>query len=323
MKVALTHNLKRSPDEAEAEFDTPETIQALCAAVAAAGHQAIPVEVTGPPAEWMRRLQDCRPDVVLNTAEGTSGTARTAFFPALFAALNLRFTGSDARTQMLTQDKHLTKLRVAAEGVPVARGDFHTARLPGPADFVAPVVIKPNFEGSSKGITAASVVTEPAQLAVAVARALAAYPDGVLVEEYIPGTDVTVGFFEGLGREILTPCSYVIAPEWANCHRLYDFRLKNIAPDAAVQVACPARVSADALAQVRTSARKAVRALGLRGVARLDFRVHDDGRVFFVEVNATPSLEPGSSIFSALQAEGVDFHGAIRHLIDQACHPRP
>jgi D-alanine-D-alanine ligase len=183
------------------------------------------------------------------------------------------------------------------------------------------VIIKPNFEGSSKGITEASVVTDPAQLAAAVRRAAAAYPDGVVVEEFIGGTDVTVGYFAGLDPEILTPCSYVIAPEWANRHGLYDYRLKNLAPDEAVQVACPALVSERARSVVRERARRAVGALGLRGLARLDFRVRDDGEVFFVEANATPSLEPGSSLFFALRAAGLDFSAAIGHLLARAARP--
>lgn len=317
MKVALTHNLKRTADEAEAEFDTPETIAALGAVVRGAGHEFLPVEVGGPPEEWIATLRHARPDVVLNTAEGRSGTARTALYPAVFDALGLRYTGSDGRVQLITQDKHLTKQVVAAASVRVVPGCFlrEVACLPEPRGAV---IVKPNFEGSSKGIPDDSVVTVPARLAPVVARVLAAYPDGVLVEDYVPGTDVAVGFVEGLGSELLTPCSYVVDPAWANRHRLYDFRLKNEAPDAAVGVACPARVPAAAAAAARAQARLAVRALGIRGIARLDFRVSDAGEVYFIEANATPSLEPGSSIFVASQREGFDFAAVISHLLRHA-----
>lgn len=318
MRVALTHNLKRSTDEAEAEFDTPETVQALCRAIAAAGHEAIPVEVNGSVEAWLPRLRDARADVVLNTAEGAHGPGRTALFPGVFESLRLKYTGSDARSQIITQDKHLTKLCVADAGVVVCPGVFLSGPPDGQALPAAPAIVKPNFEGSSKGITEASVAADSVELAAVAAKALRDYPAGVLIEEFVPGTDVAVGFLEGFTPEILTPCSYLIAPEWANRHRLYDFRLKNIAPDEAVQVACPARVPARALERVRASAARAVRALGLRGVARLDFRVRDDGEVFFIEANATPSLEPGSSIFVALQSVGLDFTGAIRHLINHA-----
>jgi D-alanine-D-alanine ligase len=323
MRVALTHNLKRTASEAEAEFDTPETIQALCHALKLAGHEVAPIEVTGSIAKWLPQLCASQPDVVLNTAEGSRGTARAAFFPALFDSMQLSYTGSNARAQTLTQDKHLTKQLVAAAGVAVCPGVLVTSLRFDPAIPPCPVIIKPNFEGSSKGITEASVVTDPRQLDDAVARAMRNYPDGILIEEYVPGTDVTVGFLEGLKPEILTPCSYDIAPEWGNRHRLYDYRLKNLAPDEAVQVACPARVPERALALVRHSAERSVRALGLRGVARIDFRVRDDGEVFFVEANATPSLEPSSSLFVAARATGIEFAGAICHLVDHAFRSRP
>jgi D-alanine-D-alanine ligase len=318
MKIALTHNLKRTADEAQAEFDTPETIAALCRVIVAAGHEVAPVEVSGTLESWIAALREVRPGLVLNTAEGSQGPARTALYPGLFDALGLRYTGSDARVQLITQDKQLTKSVVAAEGVHVVPGFFRREVQRDLPDWCGSVIVKPNFEGSSKGITADSVVTEPGALKPTLDRVLRAYPDGVIVEDYVPGTDVAVGFIEGLGPEILIPCSYVIDPTWENPHRLYDFRLKNIAPDEAVAVACPAQVPAEVLPRLQEQARRAVRALGLRGIARLDFRVRDDGEVFFIEANATPSLEPGSSLFVASQREGFDFAAVIAHLIRHA-----
>lgn len=318
MKVALTHNLKRTTAEEQAEFDTPETIAALCGAIAAAGHEAVPIEVSGPLEAWIARLRETRPDLVLNTAEGAQGTARTSLYPGVFDALGFRYTGSGARAQMITQDKQLTKQIVRSAGVPIVPGDFVRDGRDELPPWRGSVILKPNFEGSSKGITEDSVVVEPRALPDAIVELLRSYPDGVLVEDYVPGTDVAVGFVEGLGSEVLTPCSYVVDPAWANRHRLYDFRLKNLAPDEAVGVACPAGIPEDALRAVREHARRAVHALGLRGIARLDFRVRDDGEPFFIEANATPSLEPGSSIFVATRIEGFEFAQVIAHLIRHA-----
>jgi D-alanine-D-alanine ligase len=207
---------------------------------------------------------------------------------------------------------------VATEGVHVVPGYFVRARHRELPAWRSTVIVKPNFEGSSKGITSDSVVTTSAALAPTIDRVLRSYPDGVLVEDYVPGTDVAVGFIEGFTPEILTPCSYVIDPTWENPHRLYDFRLKNVAPDEAVAVACPARIPEQFLPRLQEQALRAVRALGVRGIARLDFRVRDDGEVFFIEANATPSLEPGSSLFVASQRAGFDFAAVIAHLIQHA-----
>jgi D-alanine-D-alanine ligase len=178
--------------------------------------------------------------------------------------------------------------------------------------------VKPNFEGSSKGISEQSVVAERGGLEAALAAGLALYPEGILVEQFIPGTDVTVGFVERQDPEILTPCSYEIAAAWMNRYRIYDYRLKNVAPDEVVQPVCPARVPPEIRQVVARHAQSAVKALGLRGLARLDFRVRDDGAVFFVEANATPSLEPGSSIFIAARVAGRSYGEVIAHLISHA-----
>ena len=104
----------------------------------------------------------------------------------------------------------------------------------------------------------------------------------------------------------------------ANTVVTVDYTLKNEAPDDALTIACPAKISAKALHEVRQGARRVVRALGIRNVGRVDFRVRDDGTVFFLEANATPSLESGSSIFVAAEQLGLDYVGAIKHIVDQA-----
>src|SRR5437899_1938876 len=109
MRIALTHNLKITGVPEEAEFDSPETIDAIAQALERAGHEVERVEVSGPASRVIARLEALGPDLIFNTAEGHKGKTREAFYPALFDELGFPFTGSDAHTLMLTLDKWLTK----------------------------------------------------------------------------------------------------------------------------------------------------------------------------------------------------------------------
>ena len=84
MRIALTHNLRLSDSEEEAEFDTEETVNALAAAIERLGHRVEKMEVSGPASRTVARLEAFSPDLIFNTAEGRRGRFREAFFPALF-----------------------------------------------------------------------------------------------------------------------------------------------------------------------------------------------------------------------------------------------
>ncbi|MGH7440959.1 MAG: D-alanine--D-alanine ligase family protein, partial [Polyangiaceae bacterium] len=161
MRIALTHNLRISSSEEEAEFDTRETIGAIAGALERAGHRVEPFDVTGPASLLVTRLEAFAPDIAFNLAEGHRGKTRRAFYPALFEELGIPSTGSDAYTLCVTLDKALTKKQLAGWGVPSPRGRFvtrATLKNGGLDELPFPVIVKPNFEGSSKGIGQDNVV---------------------------------------------------------------------------------------------------------------------------------------------------------------------
>src|SRR5947207_4229925 len=158
MRIAFTHNLRLSDSEDEAEFDSAETVDAIAAGLVAGGHEIEKIEVTGPASRLAERLESYGPDLIFNTAEGRRGRAREAFYPALFEELGFPYTGSDAYVMTVTLDKWLTKLMLGAQGIDTPRGrlvvpdDLRRLREVGAMGLAYPVIVKPNYEGSSKGI---------------------------------------------------------------------------------------------------------------------------------------------------------------------------
>ncbi len=290
MRIALTHNLRLTDSEDEAEFDSRETIDALCSAMERLGHRVERIEVSGPASRTAARLEAYAPDLVFNTAEGRRGRFREAFYPALFDELGFPYTGSDAWVLAVTLDKSLTKLVLREHGVVSPKGQFienlPELKLDG---WRFPVIVKPNFEGSSKGITQDSVVEDRHRLRALVEKQLARFPAGVLVEEFIPGKDLTVAFLERC------------APEREG-----------------VNVRCPAQFPSWVLERAQDMARRAYKALGVRDLGRIDFRVVDDGQVYFIEINALPSLEPGAGIYAAAGLEGLHTDAVLGKVVESA-----
>ncbi|HVI02826.1 MAG TPA: D-alanine--D-alanine ligase [Enhygromyxa sp.] len=309
MLIALTHNLQLdSSDEDEAEFDRPETIAFLVDQLRALGHEVEPIEVGGPIEATISRLRSLAPDLVFNTAEGRRGRVREGLWPSIFEELGLAYTGSDAFACVLTLDKRLSKRLAAAEGVPTPQAQL-VERL-ADLDFesvIFPAIVKPNFEGSSKGIAGDCVVTSRARLEAKVATMLGRYPEGVLVERFIAGRDLTVPWVAGLAREtggVLPVAEYRFdAPTIAGEPVIYDFNLKQIARDS-VHVRVPAQIEPEQAAALIRLTQKIVKTFGLRDFGRCDFRLDEDGEIHFLEVNALPSLEPGSSLWASAAAVG-------------------
>ncbi len=252
MKVAFTHNLRLTDireTEKEAEYDSAETVSAIAAALETAGHEVEKLEVSGPAGNLLERLEQIDPDIIFNTAEGSSGRMREAFYPSLFEELGIPYTGSDAYTNAITLDKWLTKLVIQRANIDTARGLLVTPRnfedvIERGLGLAFPVIVKPNHEGSSKGIynsdlarglLGSSVVKEPREIGPALKAALRQYPDGVLVEEYIEGIDIALGYIDGVGHDdgLLTPVEVLYestASERGAAFNIYDYRLKNLEP---------------------------------------------------------------------------------------------
>ena len=327
MKIAFTHNLRLTDSEEEAEFDTAETVDAIAGGLRAGGHEVEKIEVTGPASHLAARIESFAPDLIFNTAEGRRGRTREAFYPALFEELGFPYTGSDAYVMTVTLDKWLTKLMLGAQGIDTPRArlvvadDLRRSRETGAAGLAFPVIVKPNYEGSSKGIGDDAVVRDPKALADMLPRVLRKYPTGVLLEEFIAGTDVTVPFIEGVGHEpddgVLLPVDYVVDPNARSKFNIYDYRLKS-SEASRVQVRCPPDLPRDMTARLRALSRTALRTLGVRDLARVDFRIGEDGRIYLLEVNALPSLERGASLFAAAVREGLDYEAALGAIVASA-----
>ncbi len=325
MRIAYTHNLRVHSSEDEADFDGPETVTAITHALTRLGHEVEPVEVTGPAARLVARLEALTPDLVFNTASGRYGRGREAFYPDLFEQLSLPFTGSDAQATAISRDKRLCKLVLAGAGLPTPRWAYITT-LDGyvTPDLRFPLIVKPNYEGSSKGITRESIVESPAALRARIEVLLAQYPAGLIVEEHIEGRDLVVPFLARAGSQggVLGVGEYRYAPAYTEGHRhtIYDFELKHRQMEM-VTLGFPADLGGPPQ-ELFKLARRVQAVLELRDFARMDLRLTPEGRPYILSVTALPSLHANGSMHLGSIAAGVASYDALLEHIVRAASER-
>lgn len=319
MRIGLAYNLKRKKParggvhDEEAEYDGPATLEAIQKAIQELGHDVVPLEADE---SFPSALLAARPDVVFNVAEGARGRSREAQVPALLELLGVPYTGSDPASLVLTLDKAVAKTIVRAAGVPTPRAVVMTTGFEAlPASFSFPAIVKPVAEGSSKGVLPSSVARSERQ-ARALARKMAArYAQGALVEEYLPGRELTVALL-GDPPVMLPVMEIVLAT--SEEHPVYSFDHK-LEPTPEVRYEVPAKISSDLERRIRDIAFRSFDALGCRDVARIDVRLDADGEPSFLECNPLPGLTPGwSDLCLIAEAGNIDYTTLIGRILEPA-----
>ncbi|MFJ3519651.1 MULTISPECIES: hypothetical protein [unclassified Streptomyces] len=306
MRIALAHNLRCGDEVSQRGFTSHEEVEELLTSLRDLGHEPVAVEVSGTLDDTVTGLRSARPDLVFNLAEGWSGPWRQSFYPALYHQLGLAHTGSGPQALALALDKHLTKLVLRAHRLPtpgwVFVKDGAQAQVP-PLDHLRfPVIVKPNYESCSKGIGPLSLAATPDEARTRAQWCLAEFPDGVLVEEYVPGRDLTVPYFTAAGGALAV--AETTMPDTAAYGGLFDYVLKQD-PSRWSHLKVPAPIPSALATQARTLTHTAVQALGLHDFARADFRLAPDGALYLLEVNGLPGLPAGGASHQAAVLAGL------------------
>lgn len=313
-------------DDVFEEFDRPETIEAIASVLREDGHEVIGL---GDGREFIERVLTKPPDFVWNMAEGQGvGRDRESRVPAVLTMLGIPYSGSDPWTLAVSLDKVAAKTLVQSGRIPVrvAEGmvvepedddeEIHR-RLEGLVNSVGfPLLLKPTFEGSSKGIRSTSLVGTLPDAVAGCRRLGHDYQQPVLVERFIPGADVTVGVV-GNGRSAEVLGVMRIVPHRPDERFIYSLEVKRRWADV-ISFEAPARLSAEGLEAVRSAALSVYRTLGCRDLARVDFRLKDTEPIF-LEVNPLPGLIPGASDLVLLaEGHGISYPALIRRILHAA-----
>jgi D-alanine-D-alanine ligase len=324
MKLGITFDLKLAtpaasdvPDDAYEEFDSPQTIEAIARVLRGRGHEVV---LLGDGREFLDKVLAEKPDFVFNFAEGHGiSRSREARVPAVLEMLGIPYSGSDPFTLAVTLDKDCAKKLVAPARVLVPASftlDADVAISKVPRDALRfPLVVKPAWEGSSKGIRNRCLVHKADELADVVASLRATHRQTLLLEEFIAGEEVTVGVIGNHEPRVLGMLQVV--PKTPTPHFLYSLEVKRDYHQY-VTFNCPPNLPAITLDGLAQAALVAYRTLGCRDVARVDFRVRA-GVPYFLEVNPIPGLHPvHSDLVLIAYGIGWTYEKLVGTILDEA-----
>lgn len=302
MKVAVL--MGGNSSEREVSLDTG---QAILEALRNIGWEAVSCPYKGDLQSVIPVLKSA--DVVFNALHG--GEGENGGVQRILEENGIRYTGSGPEASSLAMDKRRTKLLLQQNFIPTPAWFHLGADAKGRMDpdqaggLNFPLVVKPNADGSTMGV---SLVTKPGEFESAV-RLAKEFGQEVIVEEYIPGREVTVVIVDHRALPIVE-----IIPS----HELYDYACKYTRGMS--RYVCPADLPGELTRDISSAAETTAELMDCRHYCRVDFRLNPEGEFFCLEVNSLPGFTSTSLVPRAAKAAGISFEELIRNIIDQALH---
>lgn len=335
MNIAFTYNVKKNTPstdlkkQVDLEFDLPSVINSIAKSLEELGHNVIKVEADENAFEKLKKIRN-KVDMIFNIAEGKWGEARETQIPIICEILKIPYTHSGPTTHTISLDKSFTNLILrGADGINVP--ESHVVKERGwvlPKRLKFPLIVKPNNEGSSKGVLDANVVDNEKDLRKRVEIISENYKKEVLVEEYIDGREFTVAVL-GNGEDVrvlpIIEQKFDFLP--AGMNKIASFELKWIYEDALKDLTkaydCPAKLTPKQKKLIEDTTRQVFEILDVKDCARLDYRMNKDGKLYFIEINTLPGINPsldGISYFPlAARTAGMTYTEMIGKILSLAC----
>lgn len=320
LKVGLTYNLKKNVvtdvEDEEAEYDSEETVFAIRKALEKAGCQVTLYEATK---DLISGLNTDKPDIVFNIAEGIGGRGREAQVPAILDMLGIPYTGSDETTLCIALDKALTKRLLSTYKVKTPKYQLVSKKsVNKKLQLKFPLIVKPNAEGSSKGISDKAIASEREELLTLINSNINMYKQDMLVEEYIAGREFTVALL-GNGDELkVFPPMEIIYANKQEKFNIYSYQVKKNYKEL-ISYECPAALDKKTEAKMMRIARKIYQVLNCRDFSRIDFRLSEEGQIYFIEINPLPGLAPGYSDYPMIaEFNGMDYDSLVCEILKSA-----
>ena len=303
------------PGDADAENEPAETLEAISGSLGLLGHEAVAL---GTSTDLLKRGAPPAVDVVVNISEGAHSRNREGFGPTLLEMMGIPFVGPDALTLSLSLDKASTKDLAVAAGLetPAYVVYKHVAVLDDAMESLPfPLMVKPRYEGSAKGITIHSRVEDEAALREEVRRITEEYAQDALVESFVEGAEYTVAL---AGHEPVETFPVMQrAVEKRSGIGLHALERRS-AMKADWEYELPGELSAELEERLRGDALAIFHKLECRDFARVDFRVDSGGRAWFLEINPLPTFAPDGTFAILAEMMAVPYERFLADTLGRA-----
>jgi len=318
--VGLTFDIKSrkvpsgSPNDIWAEHDSRETVSAVEQALEANGNKVIRI---GSSKKLLTKLYALKCDIVFNMAEGVSGRNRESEVPTLLDTLGIPYTGSDALTLSMSLDKITSKKIFLYHKIPTPRY-FECLESDSPVfrkGLKFPLIVKPRYEGSAKGIGADSVVRDMTSLRKQVREVIKVYRQPALIEEFIEGWEFTIGIIGNERPKVLPVVQRHIEAETGLSSHVFGKR-------QGLRYRDFLDIDAEFEQEIKGLALEAFEGIGCRDFARIDFRVARSARgkndIYMLEINPLPSLARDDYFAMVAELMGISYERMIDMMFEAA-----
>jgi D-alanine-D-alanine ligase len=322
--VVLLYN-QDSSWTAEESQEAEQYVTTMADALARHGHPVEPVSIRQDVAGPLGRF-DPHERIVFNWCEGIDGLPNAYDrVPPVLEELEFAYTGSNAWTLAITQDKAVTKAILDRLNIPTPA--WRTFRKPSEAEEwdIFPAIVKPAAEHCSFGITDGAVVPDREQLRERVAHVVQTFGGQALVEDFVEGREFNVSIW-GNGAPAPLPLYEIDFSDIPDPHdRLVNYDAKWNEGSFQFEHTpsrCPAPVDDELAGRIRSVAMAAYRALYLRDYGRIDMRVRDR-QPYVVDVNSNCDITMDGGFAKTAAVAGYDYGAMVSRIVNLAAHRRP
>ena len=285
--------------------------RAVYEALSHKGHSVVLEDVLSP-REFVEKWNTFNADGVFIALHGDWG--EDGRFQTCLDAYGIPYTGSGPEACMFAMDKTVAKLLFSIKKLPIPEGSIiQKGESIGTLEKemlgrYGALIVKPNSGGSTVGVKLAKTAEE---LSEGINNCWKAYrnEDKALVEQYIPGREITVPVWEKEDGEVIALPAIDIRPHSG----FYDY--KNKYTSGCTEYICPADFSEETSKKIGDLAVLAHKSLGCRSYSRVDFRVTDEGEPHLLEVNTAPGMTATSLVPKSARAYGLEFGDFLESVI--------
>jgi len=329
-----------TPSDACDEFDSVRTVGNYKRFFENLGHRVVMIPGDIHVIERLRELADAGTpvDICWNVCEGFRGLDREAQIPAILEMLGVPYAYPRPLSNALSLNKALTKKLFVYHGIPTpAFQEFTRDDEPLDASLKVkwPLFVKPNSEGTGMGITTKSIVHNEEELREELKVMLKSYGQSALVEEFIPGRDVTcgvVGNFDsenGLCVLEVNEVDYdktkvpeeMLKAVGSKDNLFYNSEIKSLRGDD-FHTICPAKLPDDVTLEIKRLTVEVYRIVMGRDAGRVDFRIDTRGGKLIpvvIEINTIPGMMDESDLTVFARGAGYSHKEMIQNIFAYAC----
>ncbi len=317
--TSVVDTLKGVEGKMRVDLDLEVSAREVTEALASGGHEARYFTFGPDPVALGAALRAYGADAVFNLSECPLDSAqKEPHGAALLELLNIPYTGNGPLSLSVCNDKALTKRILASCGIATPEFRLYASVPRGRSGLRFPVIVKPAKEDGSAGINEESVVDDERGLKKRVAHVIERYMQEAIAEEWLGGREFNVGIL-GNGTDAdphrtLPPGELVYRnPKWRVCSFESKWDTNHPAYEE-IYPQCPARVPEALRKRLAGTTLACAKAFGLRGYARVDFRMSATGKLCVLEVNPNPDISSSAGLSRAARASGFTHEGLVNEI---------